>query len=121
MLVAIVFVAGCQENASETAVVLEKAPKKIAEVIAPDLTLQMVSTKEGQYVVYYSTKDVEMAYEEDPDFNRSLILTESTSNSDERKMYIYKIPKVKVEDRTFTVYINGELVPFDMNYLLGMR
>ncbi|MEC1179799.1 hypothetical protein P9B03_14970 [Metasolibacillus meyeri] len=113
MLVTILFLVGCQE---QTAVELTNAPKKVVEVIQPDLALQGISTTKGiSYVIYRTTGEVKMSFVEENDEQR-LYLTETESDSEELKTYIYKIPKIKskAEDKYFSVYINDEVAPFDM-------
>lgn len=113
MLVTIVCLVGCQE---QSAVELTKMPKKVAEVIQPDLTLQGISTTKGvSYVIYRTTGEVKMSFVEENDEQR-VYLTETESDSKELKTYLYKIPKMKskAEDKYFSVYINDELAPFDM-------
>ena len=111
---AIILLTGCFPKVSTVNLErLEHIPRKVQNVIQPDVSLQLVEkNKDHYYIVYRSVSEVQMI----PGNGGNAIkisIYESPSDSSDMKTYIYKLTKNSSEEYV-RVYFDGEQIPFDV-------
>lgn len=102
---------GCQSSTSIGITELDEVDNEIKESIVIGDALQLMHFDEHTYLIFYSSGDVLVDFEEDEE---TIIVHFDVINEYkiEIKQYIYELT-VEPEHEAIDVYINGELTPID--------
>lgn len=108
----LLILSGCQSSTLSLSEI-DNVPRKIEEVISPDLILQLIGEgTKGSYIVFLSNGEVEASLSvEDNTIN--IIFDEENSQAREKKRNVYYLTKDSAHD-TLIPFVNGEEMYFDV-------
>lgn len=90
---------------------VERVPRAVEERIDPDHALQQIYRGSQSYIIFKTSGIVKHELEVDGEFVKMLLTV--TQEGGDMKQHAYKL-KTGDGDYKIAVYINGELVPFDV-------